>query len=144
MGIKIPPAVFRHIEHELYNYDQTKKALEESRLSIIHQTPGGQAGGGGSNKEPGDPTGSKAIKLLSTPTLLHMERVVHAIDTALKMLNDDHRALFELKYRQGLGWQEVCQEMPCSERTYFRLRRRLVVTVGVNLGVIDLAEGWQE
>lgn len=132
--MRIPPAVFRYIEHELYNYDQTRRELEHGREDIIHQAHQLAAGGGSSG--PGDPTGSRAIKLVSTPTLMQMERVISAIDTALRMLGDEHCLMFELRYRQGLNWQAICRELPTSQATYFRLRRQLVETVGLNLGLL--------
>lgn len=131
--MRIPPAVFRYIEYELYNYDQTKRELELGREDIIHQTHQ-QAAGGSSG--PGDPTGSRVVKLMSTPTLVQMERVISAIDTALRMLTEEHCLVFELRYRQGLNWQAICREMPTSQATYFRLRRQLVETVGLNLGLL--------
>ena len=36
---KINKAVFRYIEHELYNYDSTKKTIQLFRESIIESTP---------------------------------------------------------------------------------------------------------
>ena len=139
--MRIPPAVFRYIEHELYNFDQTRRELEQDKLDIIHQAPQLAVGG---RSGPSDPTASRAVKLVATPSLRQMERVISAVDKALVMLNEDYRMLYELKYRQGLSWQEVCDAMPCSERTYFRLRSKLVLTVGANLGVINLADSWQE
>ncbi len=131
--MRIPPAVFRYIEHELFNYDQTKRELGLRRMDIIHQAHQQVAGG---SSGPSDPTGSRVVKLMSTPTLVQMERVISAIDTALRMLTEEHCLVFELRYRQGLNWQAICREMPTSQATYFRLRRQLVETVGLNLGLL--------
>ncbi len=134
----IDRSVFRYVEHELYNYDSTKRYIEDLRDSIIHQTiPRETIPGTG---HVSDPTARKAIKLVSSPVLAHMERVVNAVDKALKRLSDDHVSLFELKYRQGLSWRRVCAEMPTSERTYFRLRRELVLMVACELGLVDVWE----
>jgi RinA family phage transcriptional activator len=88
-----------------------------------------------------DPTAKKATKLVTNTVLVRMTRTVAAIDKALVRLGDNHRALFDLKYRQDLSWQQVCQELPVSERTYFRIRRELVHMVATELG---LAESWQD
>lgn len=138
--MKLARAVFKYVEHELYNYDLTKKIIDELREDIILSTPYKEAVGS-TKAGVSDATAKKAVKLVSSVTLARMTRTVMAIDRALARLTDDHRQLFELKYRQALPWQRVCDEMPTSERTYFRLRRELVLMVAVELG---LAESWQE
>lgn len=137
--MKLARAVFKYVEHELYNYDYTKESLKELKEDIINEIPYKEVVPGAGYVS--DPTGKKAVKLVTSKALSRMAKVVMAIDRALSRLSDDHRQLFELKYRQCLPWQRVCDEMPTSERTYFRLRRELVVMVAVELG---LAESWQE
>ena len=133
--MKLDRAVFRYIEHELYNYDETKKEIEELREDIIERAP---------LKETvpnmgyiSDPTARKALKLVSSTAIARMERTVRAIERALARLSDDHRQLFELKYRQCLPWKRVCELMPVSERTYFRLRRELVIMVAFEMGLLN-------
>lgn len=137
--MKLDRAVFRYIEHELYNYDETKREIEELREDIIEKAPLKEVVPGTGFIS--DPTARKAIKLVTSTAIARMERTVRAIDRALARLSDEHRQLFDLKYRQCLSWQKICDEMPVSERTYFRLRRELVYMVAVEMG---LAESWQE
>lgn len=137
--MKLDRAVFRYIEHELYNYDETKKEIEELRMDIIEKGPLKEAVPGTGYVS--DTTARKAIKLVTNTALARMERTVRAIDRALARLSDDHRQLFELKYRQCLPWQRVCELIPLSERSYFRLRRELVLMVALEMG---LAKSWQE
>lgn len=137
--MKLARAVFKYIEHELYNYDYTKQAIKELEEDIIAEAPYKEAVP--STKYVSDPTGRKAVKLITSKALARMTKVVTAIERALARLTDEHRQLFELKYRQCLPWQQVCREMPTSERTYFRLRREIVQMVAYELG---LAESWQE
>ena len=137
--VKLNRAVFRYIEHELYNYDSTMEEIEFIRENIINAPPLRDAVPGTGYVS--DPTAKKATKLITNTVLMRMARTVSAIERALKRLNTDHRAVFELKYRQGLRRQQVCVEIPTSERTYFRLRRELVHMVALEMG---LAESWQE
>ncbi len=137
--LKLSRAVFRYIEHELYNYDTTLTEIENIRVDIIEAPPLRETIP--SSGYISDPTARKGTQLVTNTALVRMTRTVAAIDKALQRLNDDHRAIFELKYRQGLKWQQVCQELPVAERTYFRLRRELVLMVACELG---LAESWQE
>jgi RinA family phage transcriptional activator len=136
--MRIPPAVWRYIEYELYSYEQTKKDLEELRESIIESTPYSdihvQSG-------PGNPTEKKGLKLISSPAIIHLDRTVAAIEKTLNQLTEEHNQLFNLKYCQGKNWRVVCEEMPTSERTYFRLRREIVMLTAEKLG---MAETWQE
>lgn len=137
--MKLPRAVFRYVEHELYNYDYHLEKIEQIRENIIEASPLRETVP--NTGYISDPTGRKGTELVTNTALMRMTDTVKRIDRALQRLNDDHRTIFELKYRQGLKWQQVCEEMPVSERTYFRLRRELVYMVAVELG---LAESWQE
>jgi len=137
--VKLEKSVFRYIEHELYNYKYTLQTIEDLRENIIDSVPLRETVPSAGFIS--DPTARKATKLVTNTALARMTRTVAAIEKALNRLNQDHRAVFELKYCQALPWKRVCDEMPVSERTYFRLRRELVYMVAMELG---LAESWQE
>lgn len=126
--------VFKYIEHELYNYDEIKQSLVEIREDVLEGSPPPPDGTPNLKGQVVKPTEIKILKL-STPAILHMERTIRAIDRALNRLDDTHRHLFELKYRQELNWQKVCMTMPISERTYFRARGELVGQVAEELGL---------
>ena len=137
--MRLNRAVFRYVEHELYNYDNTLVEMQNLRENIIEAPPLREAVPGTGYVS--DPTARKGIQLVTNTALVRMTRTVAAIEKALARLSDNHRALFNLKYRQDLPWQQVCQELPTSERTYFRMRRELVEMVALEMG---LAESWQE
>lgn len=133
--MKISTSIFRYIEHELYNYEETKKELKNCRESILEGTHISdvpvQSG-------LGDSTASKAIKLTTSNYILQMERVIKAIDKSLALLSDTHRDLFKLKYMDCLTLKEVYLEMNISKRSYYRIRRELIKTVGQQLGLIRI------
>ena len=137
--MKLNRAVFRYVEHELYNYDNTLLEMQSLRENIIEAPPLREAVPGTGYVS--DPTARKATQLVTNTALARMARTVAAIDKSLARLSEDHRALFELKYRQAMPWKRVCQELPSSERTYFRMRRELVEMVALEMG---LAETWQD
>lgn len=137
--MQISRAVFRYVEHELYNFDATQRAMQELRCDVMYAPPVREAVPGSGRIS--DPTARKAIALVTNQAIGRMTRTINAINIALARLGDEHRAIFELKYRQALPWQQVCQMIPVSERTYFRLRRELVLMVAAELG---LAGTWQE
>ena len=137
--MKLSRAVFRYIEHELYNYEITLQDMENIQSNIIEAPPLRETVP--STGHISDPTARKGIELVTNTALVRMTRTVAAIEKALARLSDNHRALFNLKYRQDLPWQQVCQELPTSERSYFRMRRELVQMVALEMG---LAGSWQE
>ena len=134
--MRIERRVFRYVEYELYNYDNTKKELERCREEILESSPSPpeikvQSG-------LGDPTAKKVEKILTTTYIARAEQTVNAIEKSLNMLTDLHRMLFKFKYQDCLPWQEVTIELEISERTYFRIRRELVVMVAQQLGLINI------
>ena len=134
--MRIERRVFRYVEYELYNYDNTKKELERCREEILESSPSPpeikvQSG-------LGDPTAKKVEKILTTTYIARAEQTIKAIEKSLDMLTDLHRMLFKLKYQDCLPWQEVTIELEISERTYFRIRRELVVMVAQQLGLINI------
>ena len=134
--MRIERRVFRYVEYELYNYDDTKKELERCREEILESSPAPPEVNVQSGL--GDPTVRKVEKLLTTTYIARAEQTIKAIEKSLDMLTDVHRKLFKLKYQDGLPWQEVCLEMDISDRTYFRWRRELVAMVGQQLGLLNI------
>jgi len=137
---RIPRAIFRYIEHELYNYDLTCSELEQLRQEIISASasPGYVVASEGCGVS--DSTGRKAVRLVTNAAIARMTRTLAAIDRALVRLQPHHRKLFELKYRKCKPWQEICMEMYIEERTYFKYRRELVVMAALEMGLISHAE----
>ena len=133
--MRIDKSVFRYIEHELYQYDNTKKELELYREEILEGTHFPEVS---VKSDPGDSTANKVMRLTSSAFVIQAERVTNAVDKALAVLGDKHRELFRHRYQKGLPWQEVALEMDISDRTYFRLRRDLVTVVGQQLGVLNI------
>jgi len=142
--VKLEKAVFKYVEHELYNYQYALQEIEDLREDIIESVPFKETIPGSGHIS--DPTARKAVKLITNKAIKRMSDTILAIERALDRLNPDHRAIFELKHCQRLPWQKVCEEMPVSERTYFRLRRELVYMVALEMGLlkINLAESWQK
>ena len=133
--MKINKSIFRYIEHELYNYSQTKKDLALYREQILEGTAYPEVS---VQSGPGDVTANKAVKLTSSAFVVQAERIIGAIDKSLAILGDKHKMLFELKYQQDIPWPEITIEMGISDRSYFRLRRELVCMVGQQMGLLGL------
>ncbi len=137
--MKINKSVFRYIEHELYSYDQTKKDLILFREQVIEGTVAPDVA---VQSGPGDVTGSKAIKLTSSAFVARAEQVIRAVTKSLDLLTPAHKQLFTLKYRDCEQWSDITIYMGISDRTYYRIRRELVIAVAQQLGLINA--NWEE
>lgn len=135
--MKIGRAVFRYVEHELFNYAETKLLLRELQQSVIESTPYCETIP--SSGHISDPTANKAIRLVTSTAIARMERNVRAIDRALKLLPEQHQMLFNFRYKQGKSMGIVCDEIPTSERSYFRWRKEIVEVVAREMGLVNVA-----
>ena len=138
-GMALERAVFRYVEHELYNYDYTKNEIHEMREDILSSTNCPELKPEKMDKYmSGDVTFSKVARLTSNVGLMRMQETVMAVEKALRLLSEEHNHLFHLKYQECKNMQAVCNEMPTSERTYFRMRKELVEMVAVQLGLMNV------
>ena len=129
------PNVFKYIEHELYNYTTSKRELANIREEILESSASQEVC---VQSTPSSSVESKVVKLTSSVAIAKIERVILAVDRSLVRLKDDHQMLFDLKYKQGRSWQQVCIDMPCSESSCYNIRRELVFAVADALGFIFL------
>lgn len=134
--MKLARDIFRYVEHELYNYDSSKGEIQDMREEILLSSPCPSVTPLSSTNSVSDTTGKKAVSLVSSRAISHMARIIKCIDGALARLNEDHLLIFELKYRQRLPWQRVCDEIPMTRTTFFRVRRELIFMVAYELGLV--------
>lgn len=133
--MQVSKSIFKYIEHELYSYAQTKKDLAEYREQILDSSPASEVA---VQSGLGNITENKAIKLTSSAFVIQAERVIDAVDKSLAILGEKHEELFKLKYLWNKRWQEITIDMDISDRTYYRLRRELVLMVGQKLGLVNV------
>lgn len=132
--------IYNYIDFELSNYKLYEKKIEEIRKDIIDQNDSSMDG---QPKAPlgskiSDQTLSKVIQLNTPLAIARMEQNKECIDRALKKLDEDHKKFFNKNYIEtdGTNRIKVCYEMPISERTYFRMRSRIIELVGKEMGII--------
>lgn len=133
--MRINKAVFRYIEFELYNYEQTKKDLELEMERILESSPCQEVA---VQSSVGDSTANKAIKLTTSANIIKNERVINSIDKAISILGDKHAKLFELKYIDCRPPKEVWLLLGVSDMTYYRYRRELIAMVGQIMGLVNV------
>lgn len=126
----------RMIECELYNYEISKKEIQEFENDIIEgrnvYEVAVQTGHGNS-------TQSKALQLISSYSIREMERRVDAIEYAINVLEScpEPRKLellkmkyFERKYIDRGIWQELNIE----QATFYRWRKEIIRLIADRLG----------
>ena len=128
---KIPCALFRWVEYELYNLEWHQEELKRLKEEILLKSPDRLTGSGKANAI-SDQTGNKAIKLTSDTRILNLERKISAIEKTLR--RPIFAKIYEYRYRRCCPWQEVVERINVSERTYFRLRRALISDIARKLG----------
>lgn len=134
--MKLKKGTFKHIESELYAFEDTKKEIEWIREEILHRTPMIDNPEGRSNA-PSDPTATTATLLMTHRRLDQLERIVKAIDQIYQELPDDKKKLIKLKYwtkPQTKTWEGIAQEINISRRQALRWRNEIVFAIADAIG----------
>lgn len=132
MSQKIPCAIFRWIEYELYNLEWHKEELKRLKEEILLKSPDKLSGG--KSNVISDQTGQKAVKLVDHIRIVTLERKIKAIEYSLR--RPIFKELYEWKYRRCCPWQEVCEKMNVAQATFYRIRRALIIDIARKLGEI--------
>lgn len=133
---------FRHVEAELYAYHFRKNEIQKLRQEILtpyEEKPDDKTIVKGKNsvKQPGDPTGRTAILLVSHNKIMHMERVVSAIEEVYHKLPEPKKEFVRVKYwtkPQRLSTVGICEKLGISDRTFSRWRRQVIHEIAKILG----------
>ena len=129
----------RVIEAEVRNYHQTLQTLRELEESIALPGQVGDLSEQVATTEPGDPTPSRAIRMMTSAQLLEIRRRVEAIEYMLRVVKASPEParydLIRLAYWDGrytvIG---ICDQLKISKTTYYRWRREALQLVAERLG----------
>ena len=134
--MKIDAAIYRYIEHELYNYERYKEELELERQAIFDSSPlppDGQPKGTALS----NPTEKKAIALRSNIGIVALQRSINAIEQTYSELDEEHRKVFiEVYEKKRKDWCWIGRDLGMAERTIMRKKSNIVMLAGKNLGII--------
>ena len=128
--MKIPSAVYRWVEYELYNLENSKKELTLLKEEILAHSP--DRFGGGVSGVISDQTGDKVVRLMSDPRISNLERKIGVIERVLR--RKVFRDIYELKYKKGLSVEECCKRMGIEKGMFKLLREILICQIAKNLG----------
>ena len=130
---------YRFVEHELYNYKNNLKELEEIEDDIINGS-GYQSGDRVQTSNLSDETATKAIKLTSTAKLINMRRNLGSIETGIRILQSSAEPkkyeLLELKYFDCKFTDiKIAEELCISIETYYRWKRQIITMIAMHMGL---------
>ena len=137
---KLPDAIFKFVEHELYNLEDTKKELEELKEELPASSIGGSDYNdmsSGQSNENYSSTESTALDILTNKAVLRAIKTIRDIESAKKKFDEQKLKLFHLKYIRNMPWQQITMELSISEATYFRWRKEIVETTAQKMGLMD-------
>ncbi len=142
---------YRQVEDLLYDYkylDQAIATLEAELEAIMPQTSTSLVKlGQGSTKTPFDtsPTERYGIRRAESRLrvkLMEKRRHKEAIKGAREQLTDEENTFVWLRYDKEKTHDEIMQAFedqgqPCSRRSYFRMRRRVIDKVARYVGLLE-------
>ena len=140
MSNDIPPAVFKFVEHELYNYNDTKEALEDLKEDIAKGSIGNMTYDNFSSTETypeGSTTEAAFSEIIQNKVAKRMSNTIKYIDRALNKLDEQKLRLYYLKYRKEKSWQSIVATMDISQATFFRWRKDIVKIVAREMGLLQ-------
>ncbi len=132
----IDRAIYRYIEHELYNYEFYKKELELERMMILEGSPSPPDGQPKGNQA-GNPTEQKAVRLTSSIGIIQLERTINAISQTISELDKLDYDVYVNVYAKGRKDKlKMCNDIGISFSGLKRAKRRIITKAGIKLGVI--------
>jgi RinA family phage transcriptional activator len=132
--------VFKFVEHELYNYEDTKKELRDLKDDIAESSLGNMELDNFSSTEKypeGSSTETAVATILQNKVAKRMSSTIKYIDKTLGKLDESKAELYVLKYQQEKPWQQIIKELHISKRTFFRWRKDIVRLVAKEMGLIQ-------
>jgi RinA family phage transcriptional activator len=130
-------AAFKHIESEIYYYNDTLKEIDRLRKEIMFGNDDEDENtGGGRSSIPGRPTERIATRLLTHKRLRNLEEMAEAIEYAFNALSEDHRKVIRIKYwsKKRLNWDDVSIQANMHRNTAMKLRKDFVFLIAEKIG----------
>lgn len=129
--MKLKRATYRHIEAEIYAYNETLQAIRDLRADIIlagrQEELGAAAGGEGYVTSKVE---RRATKLADSLLLREMERITGAIADAYARTKEEARRVIWVKYRLAIDWQPPVElEAAMEGRNRFGMSARDMANV---------------
>jgi hypothetical protein len=125
--VKLKRAAYRHVEAEIYAYQDTLKAIEELRQDIIlaGRQENSYAAVVGDRYAGTSIVERRATKLADSVLLREMERITQAIRDVYAQTKEECRRVVWVKYGLAIGWEPPAELAARMEgRNRFDMRAR--------------------
>lgn len=123
-----------YIMHELYDYTKNKKKLldlQEEILSSSNSNDGQPRG-----NQTGDPTGQKAISLMTSRSILIVQEKINNIERALERLTDEERDVVDIIFNKKCSQAVAETKYNISYDTYYNTKRKIIYLTAIEYGEI--------
>ncbi|MCL2592751.1 MAG: hypothetical protein FWD82_05230 [Defluviitaleaceae bacterium] len=133
--MKIPKEIYNYIEYELSRYDLYKEELELEREKILESGYQLVYDDKVFTTNISKPTEKKAITLLFGVSILGLERIIRAIESAIK--TKEHEDVFKEYYRKKRrDIYLICEDLSITRSSFFRYRNEIVTNMAIELGIL--------
>lgn len=131
---------YRYIEHELYNYNNLVKEMEEIQDEIINASPT-PSGERVQSSGLSDMTSSKALKLVTNTRIKRIEDTLKGIETGIRILKTSPETrkyeLLQMKYFDcQYTDSRIAQELNISIETFYRWKRQIILIMAMHMGLV--------
>ncbi len=129
--------VFRYIEYELFRYPKYLKELEKN-IKNLNENFSDKDNLVNTNFDLEHTNKCKQNSYFTLNKLENMERIVTAVNFFLEGATELQREFFKLYYMNKVtNKYEICDRLHISESTFFRTKRHIVRSIGIELGIFD-------
>lgn len=133
---RLAAPVFKYIEAEVKDYHHSVSKIEEIKRDLIEETQV-ETNKGGKSLSVGNPTESKAIKIISSTQLKRLESIVKAIGAVYESSDSQRQELIKLKYWQHIYQDEgIMSVLGIGRDTFYRWKREFILKVALKLGYL--------
>ncbi len=122
----ISKELFRRIEHELYNYQEHVRELNEARAEVLYGTP--HRFEGKSKGCASDPTAVRGIKLARLDET-EQAKWVECIHDALEAMPTEYKMLVKYRYFDRMRPDMVARKLHISRSLFFKWRENIVLHI---------------
>lgn len=137
--IQIPRAVYKYVEHLLFQYPEAKKELNRLREEILFSRKRDDENiGGGRSNLPGDPVGRAVVELYNHRKVREIEENVNLVEEIVNQLPEEKRKMVTLYYwsrPRRFTWSGIAMEIGREESTLRRWRREIVSMIAIRKGL---------
>lgn len=123
------------LDKELFKYKSIDRAIWGRRAEIMAKNGEDLVGSRGNHIN--KPTESTIIKLGTDVPLRNLELFKETVETFLKVLTDEQRDIFNMRWgKDCLDWEEIAEKLYISNATVYRKRAAILETYARTKGIL--------